>query len=81
MWRFFAFHVHGRYPSVQCLVVHDEDKQTVVFHEERPKDALEKNKRTTLLAWFELNKEDNGAHSLKYHEIPEKYICLCVMWI
>ena len=68
------FDVHGRNSSFQCLAVHEEDKQTDVFCEERPQEALEKNKRTTLLAWFKLNKEDNWAHSLKYHEIPKKYI-------
>ena len=31
MWRFFKVNVHGRDPSVQCLTVHEEDKQTVVF--------------------------------------------------
>ena len=30
--------------------------------------------KTTLLAWFDLNREDNAARSLKYHEIPEKYV-------
>ena len=40
MWRFFKFNVHGRDPSVQCLAVHEEDKQTVVFKEDRPLEGL-----------------------------------------
>ena len=40
MWRFFKFDAHGRYPSVQCLAVHKEDRQTVVFKEDRPLEGL-----------------------------------------
>ena len=72
MWRFFGFDIHGQSPSVQHLAVHEEDKHTVVFNEQKPQQALEKEKKTTLLAWFELNEEDERAHVLKYHEIPEK---------
>ena len=74
MWRFFKFNVHGRDPSVQCLAVHEEDKQTVVFKEDRPLEGLQMKRKTTLLSWFDLNKEDNAARSLKYHEIPENYV-------
>ena len=74
MWRFFGFDIHGQSPSVQCLAVHEEDKHTVVFNEQKPQQALEKEKKTTLLAWFELNWEDERAHVLKYHEIPQKYV-------
>ena len=74
MWRFFKFDDHGRDPSVQHLTVHKEDKQTVVFKEDRSLEGLRKKRKTTLLAWFHLNKEDNAARSLKYHEIPEKYV-------
>ena len=74
MWRFFKFNVHGRDPSVQCLAVHKEDKQTLIFKEDRPLEGLQKKRKTTLLAWFDLNKEDNAARSLKYHEIPENYV-------
>ena len=39
MWRFFKFDVHGRDPNVQCLI-HEEDKQAVVFKEYRPLEGL-----------------------------------------
>ena len=74
MWIFFKFNVHGRDPSVQCLTVHKADKQTAVFKEYRPLEGLQKKRKTTLLAWFDLNREGNAARSLKYHEIPENYV-------
>ena len=74
MWRFFKFDVHSRDPSVQCLAVHEEDKQTVVFKEYLPLKGLQKKRKTTLLAWFDINREDNASRSLKYHEIPKNYV-------
>ena len=49
MWRFFGFDIHGRSPSVQCLAVHEEDKHTVVFNEQKPQQALEKEKKQLFL--------------------------------
>ena len=74
MWRFFSFDVHGRDQSVQCLVVHENNQHSVIFHEDKPQEALGETQTTTLLGWFELIKCDEGAQKLKYHEIPEHYI-------
>ena len=71
MWRFFSFDVHGRDPSVQCLAVHENNQHSVILHEDKPQEALRKTQTTTLLGWFELNKHDEEAQKLKYHEIPE----------
>ena len=49
-------------------------KQTVVFKEDRPLEGLQKKRKTTLLNWFDLNRENSAARSLKYHEIPENYV-------
>ena len=47
MWRFFAFDIHGRNPSVLHPAVHEEGeegRQTVIFQEENPWEALDRNK-------------------------------------
>ena len=47
----------------------------VTFSEQNPEEPIENPKNTTLLAWFKLNEIDPDARSLKYHEIPEHYVC------
>ena len=74
MWRFFAFDVHGRDPSIQRLAVHEHNQQSVIFKEDNVEQAICNVKRTTLLGWFELNRRDVRACQFKYHEIPEHFV-------
>ena len=74
IWRFFSFDVLGRDPSVQHLAVHENNQHSVIFHEDKLQDVLGKTQTTTLPGWFELNKHDEGAQKLKYHEIPDHYV-------
>ena len=57
------------------LAVHLKEKQPVNFQEGDEEIALEKakTKRTTLMAWFELNKVDENAHQYYYRNIPKHY--------
>ena len=73
-WRIMGFDVHGRDPSIQQLVVHEENLQVVTFSAESPAEAIASPKDTTLLAWFKLNQTDLNARKFKYHEIPEWYV-------
>ena len=74
MWRFFSFDVHGRDPSIQHLAVHELNQQSVTFNENDVVQALKNAQKTTLIGWFQLNREDTNARQYKYHEIPEHYV-------
>ena len=49
MWRFFAFDVHGRNPSIQHLAVHEEGRQTVIFQEETLRKLLTETRKQLFL--------------------------------
>ena len=44
-----------RFPPVLKLQLHLENEQNVVFEDDKAMEALEKNARTMLTAYFELN--------------------------
>ena len=71
-WRIQKFPFCGRSHSVQRLAVHTENMQNIVFTENEEEKALKKWK-TTLTAYFELNKKDEFARKIKYVEIPKYY--------
>ena len=68
--------------TVQRMAVHLEDQQTIYFEEGKEKEAVIKaqNSDTTLTAWFKLNKEDESAKKLLYHEIPNHYSFYTKRW-
>ena len=72
-WRIQGYKVQDRDPAVMKLAIHTEDQQTVCFRDGKAEKALENSKSTTLMAYFELNQEDEDAHSIKYQDIPEYY--------
>jgi hypothetical protein len=66
--------MHDQSPHVTRLPVHLPNEQTICFLETATlEDLLAKNNTTLLTAYFELNKNDNFAKTLKYTEIPTHY--------
>ena len=74
VWRTFGFPIHDHFPPVQHLVVHLENGQRMHFN---PSQSLEgrllEPPKTTLTAYFDLNKKDAFAQTLLYPEIPQHY--------
>ncbi len=85
MWRIYSFPLQWRSPNVVSLSVHLQDEQMVYFarteDEQEQKEILEKTQNTTLMGWFNLNREEHEnpptyttkATELYYHEIPKYY--------
>ena len=72
-WRIHGYKVQDRHPAVIKLAIHVEDQQTVCFKDGKAEQAMENVKPTTLMAYFNLNQEDEDALSIKYQDIPEYY--------
>ena len=75
MWRILEKEMHNKSHSIERLQVHLQDCQPIYFIDEEEQAALEKAqcKKTTLLAWFQLNKVDLSANKYLYTEIPKHY--------
>ena len=56
-WRLQEFPICFRSHSVVRLAVHTENQQQLIFEEKNPSASLD-NWKTTLTAWFDLNKMD-----------------------
>ncbi|ODM87033.1 ATP-dependent DNA helicase PIF1 [Orchesella cincta] len=76
MWRIREYPMHGRSHSVKRLAVHLPFQQTLVFHDGKEQEALERaeSKGTTLTAWFDLNSRCPEARQYLYSEIHYHYI-------
>lgn len=74
IWRIYGFLIHDRYPNVIKLQVHLENGQRVSFTASTARGVSERGPpRTTLTAFFELNRNDQFARTLLYSEIPSYY--------
>nr|GEZ40520.1 hypothetical protein [Tanacetum cinerariifolium] len=76
MWRIYSFHLSNIYMSIMSLQVHLPNKQFVTFEEDVVlTDILEKerNKRSMLTAFFELNQTDTEARQHLYKDILKFY--------
>ena len=74
-WRLLECPVSGRSHHVERLAVHIEDWQYLTFLPGDEHGALGRaqGQRTTLTAWFQLNRDSTAARHLRYAEIPEHY--------
>ena len=72
-WRLQEFPICFRSHSVVRLAVHTENQQQIIFEEINPGVALN-NWKTTLTAWFDLNKIDDFAKNINYINIPQYYV-------
>ena len=61
MWRLFEYRVHNQSHVVICLALHlDHQLQSVYFRLGNEEAVFEQAKVTTLIAWFHLNRHDEG---------------------
>ena len=73
VWRLCKFPIQERFPAVYRLAIHDDGQQNILFKEGKAEEALADSKMTTLLAWFETNKRDPDARTIKYQDFPKYY--------
>ena len=79
LWRLFEFRLNEMSPSVEMLAIHPPDEQFIVFDpnqvqtEEELRQIMESRQRTSLTAFFELNRNDPEARQYVYPEILRKY--------
>ncbi|KAI2514302.1 helicase [Fragilaria crotonensis] len=74
-WRLFSFRLHTEKPNVMRLMYHLPNQQSVVFQEDETVDQVLARgaPHIQLLAWFELNQNDQYACQFLYHDIPQHY--------
>ena len=72
-WRLQGFPFCFRSHNVVNLAIHTKNQQKLILEENKEINALN-NWKTTLTAWFELNKNYIFAGNIKYVRIPEYYI-------
>ena len=72
-WRLQEFLICFRSHSVVRLAVHTENQQQIIFEEKNPSVSLD-NWKTTMTAWFDLNKMDVFAKNINYINIPQHYV-------
>ena len=68
--------MHDQSHAIIRLAVHLPGQNTICFHVDRIDQTIQNmdNKRSTLMAWFELNQNDPAAREFLYHQIPEHYV-------
>lgn len=77
VWNLFKFKSWEIKPSVLHLHVHLEGLHRVSFDPESTEIEESVDQQTSmLLQWFELNRIDDDARIIPYHEIPSKYCWL-----
>ncbi len=75
LFRIFSYKLHDISQAIVGVAVHLPMQQEVYFREGNEEQALERNPKMTLTAWFELKSKDQAAHQYLYHNIPEHYTC------
>ena len=90
-WHLMAFPIARKYPAVKALRVHLEDEQQVVFNEGDEEEAVVKQRKTELTAFFEFNKrtreeaERNGLdydpkQMPRYVDMPKEHVYVNGEW-
>ena len=79
VWRLFQFPMHEEYPNIVRLQVHLPGQQTVVWNEETAVDLQtvlegQRDKDTTLTAYFKANIKYPEARDLLYQDFPSKFV-------
>jgi hypothetical protein len=81
--RLLSLPLHKEFPPVTRLDVHLPRQQSMVFDptaDEEDLLAQIASTVSTLMGWFELNKNDMDARHLYYHEVPEHYVWKDQRW-
>ena len=79
VWRLFQFPMHEEYPNIVRLQVHLPGQQTVVWNEETAVDLQtvleeQRDKDTTLTAYFKANIKYPEARDLLYQDFSSKFV-------
>nr|CAH7736442.1 unnamed protein product [Callosobruchus chinensis] len=81
MWRISEFSMHKMSHTIIQLGVHLENQQTVVFTDQNVHEAAARSaEKSTLLAFFELNRTDESARQYLYTEIPTHFRFIHGQW-
>ena len=82
VWRALAFKVHYQSPPVKRLAVHLEGEQNVLFDEHvEVEDVVNRQKDTTLSAWFKTNKDEEEGRHLLYQDFVQEYRFVKNKWM
>jgi hypothetical protein len=82
-WSLFEFPTHEEYPTVVRLTLYLPNRQNVVFRTDISAEALEERAeraRTTLMAFFDYNRDHEDGRHLLYHEFPSHYVFRDGVW-
>jgi hypothetical protein len=82
-WSLFEFPTHEEYPTVVRLALHLPSQQNVVFGADASAETLEQRAeraRTTLMAFFDYNRDHEDGKHLLYHEFPSRYVFRDGVW-
>lgn len=81
-WRLLKYEMHDRSHAIIRLAVHLDRQQQITFHVGREQEALDAatSGRTTLTAWFDLNRNDPNARQFLYTDIPYHYVFSNSQW-
>ena len=73
VFRLMQYKMHDKSHIIIRLAIHLPLQHNVYYQNGNEQEAVDRNQRTTLIAFFKLNEEDQNAHQYLYHEIPEHY--------
>ena len=74
MYRIYEFPLHEQSHAIYRLAVHLPGEEYVCFEEGSEEKMIDKNIKTTLTSWFDLNKIDKNACNYLYSEVPNFYV-------
>jgi hypothetical protein len=83
VYRLLALPLHKEFPSVVRLDIHLPQQQRMVFDPTVDEQSLLEQlsaTTSTLMGWFDLNRDDAGARCLLYQDIPSQYIWQNSRW-
>ena len=74
-WQLFAEKIDGLWPPVYRVAVHLKGGETVLFRQGQDmQQVLDKDRTTTLTAWFKYNELHADGRHLTYQEFPENFV-------
>lgn len=76
IWRLFRFEIHGKFPSVQRLIVHLPGMNFVTVHEDAELQQVAddpQSEMSMLTEWFTANQVSSAGHDLTYCQFPSRY--------
>lgn len=73
-WRIFKYPMHYKTHTIIRLECHMPERQNIYFREGNEQQAVEVNRSTKLLAFFELNRIESSANKYFYTQIPLNHV-------